>query len=92
MSDISPLSRSQAPLTNPASTRQGQPDQAPAAARGRDQADFSTAATLLSRLNALPDVRQDLVERVREQINAGTYETPEKLDQALTGLAEDLTG
>ena len=91
MTDIAPLSRPPVPAAPTTSRLRGLEAQPPAASRDRDQADFSTAATLLSRLNALPDVRQDLVESVREQIAAGTYDTPEKLDQALSGLAEDLT-
>ncbi len=35
-------------------------------------------------------VRQDLVARVRQEISAGTYDTPEKLAAALDRLAERL--
>ena len=34
----------------------------------------------------LPEVRRDLVERVRAEIEAGAYETPEKIE------IDDLTG
>jgi hypothetical protein len=34
-----------------------------------------------------PDVRQELVARVRREIQAGTYDTPEKLEAALDRLA-----
>jgi len=37
------------------------------------------------------DVRQDLVARVRREIQAGTYDTPEKLEAALDRLADRLT-
>jgi negative regulator of flagellin synthesis FlgM len=46
-------------------------------------------ATYLSKLSALPQVRQDLVNSVREQIAAGTYDTPERLDAALNVLLSD---
>jgi negative regulator of flagellin synthesis FlgM len=36
------------------------------------------------------DVRHDLVARVRQEIQAGTYDTPEKLEAALDRLAERL--
>ena len=36
------------------------------------------------------DVRQDLVARVRQEIQAGTYDTPEKLEAALDRLAARL--
>ncbi len=35
-------------------------------------------------------VRQQLVDRVKAEIAAGVYETPEKLDKAAEGLARDL--
>jgi anti-sigma28 factor (negative regulator of flagellin synthesis) len=38
-----------------------------------------------------PDIRQDLVARVRQEIQAGTYDTPEKLRTALDRLAARLT-
>jgi hypothetical protein len=34
-----------------------------------------------------PDVRQELVARVRQEIRAGTYDTPEKLEAAIDRLA-----
>lgn len=90
MSDIAPLGRPAHPLYNPHQRQAESSSPTPAAARGRDQADFSAAAQMRSKLESLPDVRQDLVDRVRSEIEAGTYETPEKLEQALTGLAADL--
>ena len=39
-----------------------------------------------------PAVRADLVARVRREIAAGTYETPEKWDIALQRLLERLEG
>ena len=37
-----------------------------------------------------PDVRHDLVARVRQELRAGTYDTPEKLEAALDQLASRL--
>jgi hypothetical protein len=34
-----------------------------------------------------PEVRQELVARVRQEIRAGTYDTPEKLEAAVDRLA-----
>jgi len=36
------------------------------------------------------EIRIDLVERVRREIAEGTYETEEKWEAALAGLARDL--
>lgn len=38
----------------------------------------------------LPAVRRELVDRVKAQLSAGTYETPEKLDVAIVRLMQDL--
>ena len=37
-------------------------------------------------------IRRDLVDRVRREIEAGTYDTPEKWDAALDRLLESLEG
>ena len=37
-------------------------------------------------------IRHDLVERVRREIAAGTYETPERWEAALDRLLEHLEG
>ncbi len=38
----------------------------------------------------LPPVRRELLERVRAEIAAGTYETPQKLEKAVTRLLAEL--
>ncbi|HWA15448.1 MAG TPA: flagellar biosynthesis anti-sigma factor FlgM [Gemmatimonadales bacterium] len=37
-----------------------------------------------------PPIRQDLVDRIRAEIAAGTYETPDKLDTAADSIAREL--
>jgi anti-sigma28 factor (negative regulator of flagellin synthesis) len=37
-------------------------------------------------------IRKELVERVRREIEAGTYDTPEKWDAALDRLLERMNG
>lgn len=59
------------------------------APRTDDRAEISTVARLLSRLRALPDVRQELIDEVRAKITAGDYDTPEKLDRALDEMIRD---
>ncbi len=46
----------------------------------------------IEKAKVLPDVRQELVARVKAEIEAGTYETPEKLEIAARRLLEDLLG
>jgi len=60
-----------------------------AGARTGDSVEVSTAAQMLAKLADLPDVRQDLVDRVRAEIESGDYETPEKLEAAIDGLIDE---
>ncbi len=57
----------------------------------RDAVFISAAARRMSRMAALPNMRVDRVNAVREQIAAGTYETPEKIDAALDRLLDEWT-
>ncbi len=58
--------------------------------RQSDQVEVSSVATYLSKLSQLPPIRRELVASVRAQIEAGTYETPEKIDAAIGELVRDL--
>ncbi len=49
-------------------------------------------ARLLAKLNDMPEVRRELVDRVRDEIDRGKYMTDEKLELAIDGLMDDLTG
>lgn len=66
-------------------------DEAPTRRSG-DRAEISEMASYLNKLRALPAVRQDLVDRVRDKIAAGEYDTADKIEQALDELYRDLPG
>ena len=68
---------------NAASTASG-----PAAVN--DTVEISTAAKLAAKINDIPDVRADLVAQVKAEIAAGSYETPERIDAAITKLMDEL--
>ena len=57
--------------------------------RASDRVELSDHARLLDRLRLLPDIRQDLVDRVRSEIDADTYDTPEQLDAAAIAMYEE---
>jgi anti-sigma28 factor (negative regulator of flagellin synthesis) len=57
--------------------------------RAGDRVELSDRARWLDRLAQLPDVRIELVERVRQAINDGTYDTPEKIEAAVQQLLEE---
>lgn len=65
-------------------------DAAPQIARWRDAADRQLARRLAGRAKRTPRVRRDLVRRVRAEIAAGAYETPERIEAAAEALLADL--
>ena len=58
--------------------------------RQSDSVQFSQAAQFLSKLSDLPAVRQPLIDRVKSEIAAGSYDSPDKVDSLLNSLANDL--
>lgn len=89
MSEIAPIGRTGRidPITT-ARIAQRSPA-ASTAGRTSDEVVVSPMAKLLNKLRENP-IREDLVNDVREQIADGTYETPEKIDAAVSELAQEL--
>ncbi|HEX5105874.1 MAG TPA: flagellar biosynthesis anti-sigma factor FlgM [Pirellulaceae bacterium] len=59
-------------------------------AGGVDQLDLSPEAEFVAQARDLPEIREDRVAAIRAQIEAGTYETPEKLDIALSRMLDEI--
>jgi negative regulator of flagellin synthesis FlgM len=59
------------------------------ARRGDDRVEVSDQARFLAKLNAMPEVRTELVERVRGEIANGTYDTDEKFDLAVDAMIDE---
>jgi len=57
---------------------------------GVDQLDISPEADFVAQARDLPDIREDRVASIRAQIKNGTYETPDKLDAALSSLLDEI--
>ena len=94
MSSISPISRGEAgrPIvsTEPVENRAGDPAAAEVR-RGDDRVEVSDMARMVAKMNAMPPVRTDLVERVKSEIANGTYETPERVDLAIDVMLDELS-
>ena len=75
-------------VTGPHSARTASPASPPQTLAPSDQLDISAAAAAAAEANG--DVRADLVARVRDEIAAGTYETPEKIDGAIERLLDEI--
>lgn len=55
-----------------------------------DQLDLSAEAQLISRTDSSSTIRMDRVNDLRAQIASGQYETPEKIDAAVTRLLDQI--
>ena len=55
-----------------------------------DRVEVSEFASWLQTIRQMPSTRAEKVDAVRAAIDAGSYETPEKYEQAIDGLLEDL--
>jgi flagellar biosynthesis anti-sigma factor FlgM len=55
-----------------------------------DELALSPEALLLDKVRDLPEIRADRVQQIRAQIAAGTYETADKLEGALSGLLDEI--
>ena len=74
-----------APTSEPVSAANG-------IAEHGDRVELSERAQMMERLRRSSGVRQDVVDRVRAEIDQGSYETPERLEVAIDRLLDDLTG
>jgi len=52
--------------------------------------EISSAAALAAKIQEIPDIRADLVAGVKHEIEAGTYETPDRIEAAVERLLNDL--
>ena len=56
----------------------------------QDELQISDAGRLVDLANQVPAIRQDRVDSIRAQIASGTYETPDKLDAALSRFLDEV--
>jgi flagellar biosynthesis anti-sigma factor FlgM len=56
-----------------------------------DRVELSDHARFMERLRSMPGVRVDKVASIKAQIDAGTYDTDDKLSLALERMLEDVT-
>jgi negative regulator of flagellin synthesis FlgM len=56
----------------------------------QDEVQISDTGRLVDLANQAPAIREDRVSSIRAQIAAGTYETPDKLDTALSRFLDEV--
>lgn len=64
--------------------------QAVQAGQPRDMVEISPLGQMLDGISRLPEIRHEKVEAIRQQIAAGTYDTPERMELALDRLFDEL--
>lgn len=77
------------PISAPHARRIDAPQQA-TSVQPQDEVSISSAADFVSQVRELPDVRADRVASIRAAIADGTYETPDKLDAALSAMLDEI--
>jgi negative regulator of flagellin synthesis FlgM len=77
-------------ISAPHAARAAQPTVRPEAPQIADEVDISDAARLVEQVQQMPDIREDRVEAIRQQIAAGTYETNDKIDVAVERLLDEI--
>jgi|TARA_R110000782_G_scaffold19140_3_gene52209 anti-sigma28 factor (negative regulator of flagellin synthesis) len=96
MSELSPLSNNSVNRTgrvgpgSPARSGSSESSRVPGRDRGEDRVEFSSNVQYLVELKNGGPVRMELVNRIRAEIEQGSYETPEKLEAAIDELLSDL--
>lgn len=55
-----------------------------------DEVQFSAAAQLLDQVRELPEIRADRVAQLRAAIASGDYETPDRIEGALSRLLDEI--
>lgn len=97
MSELSPLSNNSVNRTGRvglgSSSRKDSGESSvrvPGRDRGEDRVEFSSTVQHIVELKNGGPVRMELVNRIRAEIEQGSYETPEKLEAAIDELLSDL--
>src|ERR1043165_2992974 len=93
MSDIAPVSGVPGGLDLPPLPSDRPSSARPAdrlAARPSDRVDLSERARFLTKLASMPPVRRDVVDRVRRQLDAGSYDSDEVVDRTVSSIIRAL--
>jgi len=56
----------------------------------KDDVEISQAARMMEELDQASDLHQARLDRIKQDIKAGVYETPEKLESALWNLLKEI--
>jgi len=78
------------PIRAPHNTTGAQPAARSQSVQASDEVSISAEADFLSRINDLPEIRQDRVDDIRAQLANGSYDVDAKLDTAIDRLLDEI--
>jgi negative regulator of flagellin synthesis FlgM len=79
-----------APINRPESTPAVEELQAAGPVSPKDEVEISAVGKMLDDASRTPGIREQRLAEIKAAIEAGTYETPEKLELALARMVEQL--
>lgn len=56
----------------------------------RDEVEISSAGRLMNELSQATELRAERLAQIKAEIDAGTYDTPEKLESALSRMLNEI--
>jgi negative regulator of flagellin synthesis FlgM len=86
LSSASPMS----PINRPQSTPGLEKTQPAGPTSPKDEVEISAVGKMLDDASRTPGIREQRLAEIKAAIEAGTYETPEKLELALNRMVEQL--
>ena len=86
LSSASPLS----PINRPESAPGVEKSQVAGPTSPKDEVEISAVGKMLDDASRTPGIREQRLAEIKAAIEAGTYETPEKLELALSRMVEQL--
>jgi negative regulator of flagellin synthesis FlgM len=86
LSSANPVS----PVNRPESTPAVEKSQATGPVSPKDEVEISAVGKMLDDASRTPGIREQRLAEIKAAIEAGTYETPEKLELALARMVEQL--
>jgi negative regulator of flagellin synthesis FlgM len=78
------------PISRPDSTPGVEKPQAAGPVSPKDEVEISSVGKMLDDASRMPGIREQRLAEIKAAIEAGTYETPEKLELALARMVEQL--
>jgi len=80
------------PITRPETISGSQEAAPPGPTSPKDEVEISAVGKMLDDASRTPGVREQRLAQIKAAIEAGTYETPEKLELALNRMLDQLNG